>query len=86
MGIQWKWGWLSMSELGLVVVGLLCAGGSAGAFFAVRKVLLDGASDDVNFPLASCDTSMLDEINGDCKVGTVKSAEIVVLPFEEVKH
>ena len=30
-------------------------------FFIGRKILLDAAQDDINYPLASCDTSMYEE-------------------------
>lgn len=51
---------------GLLIVGFLVVGCGAVAVLVVWKILIDGAREDIDFPLTSCDVSMLEEIREDC--------------------
>jgi hypothetical protein len=51
----------------LWIIAILSLGCGFVVFFSVRKILIDAAGDDVNFPLTSCDTSMYDEIREEPK-------------------
>jgi hypothetical protein len=53
--------------IALWIIAILSLGCGFVVFFAVRKILIDAAGDDVNFPLANCDTSMYDEIKEEIK-------------------
>jgi hypothetical protein len=53
--------------IALWIIAILSLGCGFVVFFSVRKILIDAAGDDVNFPLANCDTSMYDEIKEESK-------------------
>ncbi len=74
-----------MSEL-IVVGGLLTAFGVA-SFFIARRFLLEGLRDEVEVPLANCDTSMVEECMSDVPVKKADNVSLSVLELEEdVKH
>ena len=54
-----------MIEKIIIIFGSLSA--SALVFYVIKQILLEGVKDEVNLPLANCDTSMFDEIRSEEK-------------------